>query len=85
MAEQLKHFKRIHTTSEPFFYSFALIGFNTKDNDSCVTLVRTNINRISAELRKWGVFTSYDIERIIKLKCGEQYYADKCSLVIRLS
>lgn len=85
MAEQLKHFKRIHTTNEPFFQSFALIGFNPEENDSCVTLVKTSIIRISVELRKWGTFTSYDIERIMKLKCGEQYYADKNSLVIRLS
>lgn len=85
MTEQLKHFKRIHTMSEPFFYSFALIGFNSKDNDACVTLVRCNISRISAELRKWGTFTASDIEHIASLKCSEQYNADKDSLVIRLS
>lgn len=84
MAKDLKHYQRIHTLNEEGKKSFALIGFG-EENDSCVTLVRCNEEKLEKELKKWGSFTHSDFLTTNSLKCGEEYRPDNYSIIIRLS
>jgi hypothetical protein len=84
MAKKLKHYVRVQTLNEGGKKSFALVGF-TKENDSCVTLVRCDANKVDKEMRHWGAFSVNDLRVINTLDCGKEYKADEYSLVIRLS
>lgn len=84
MAKDLKHYVRVQTLNEEGKKSFALIGFS-KENDSCVTLVRCDADKVDKEMRYWGTFSINELRVINALDCGEEYKVDAYSLVIRLS
>lgn len=85
MSKQLKHYVRTHVMGEDGYKTFALIGFNPKENDSCVTLVRCKAEKVKEELRKWGSFNTYDLWVISKMVVRGQYKADAFSTIIRLA
>lgn len=84
MAKDLKHYVRVHTLNEDGKKSFALIGFS-EENDSCVTLVRCDADKVEKEMKHWGTFSKDDIANIKELKVGDGLRPDNYSIIIRLS
>lgn len=87
MAKDLKHYVRIHTLHEEGMKSFVLIGLDSEEQDSCVTLVRCKSDKdsLKKEFDRWGCFNWNDIDTIEALECGEQFIPDNESIIIRLS
>lgn len=84
MTKNLKHYVRVQTLNEEDKKSFALIGI-TKENDSCVTLVRCDADKVEKEMNYWGNFSKNDIANIKELKVGDGLRPDNYSIIIRLS
>lgn len=84
-TKTLKHYVRTLFLGEKGYKQFALIALSDPEGDGGVTLVRCKEDKIGKEMRYWGSFTKSDLEKIDALKRDELFYADKKSLVIRLS
>jgi len=87
MAKDLKQSMRIHVYGgdENEKRAYALIGYDYKDNDSCVTLIRGNEEDIPKLLRKFWTLTEEDIKKILSLNLMCTAHLDYFSQVIRLS
>jgi len=91
MAKSLIKSTRIHIYGGDSneMMSYALIGFNYSlqdpNNDSCLSLVRGNREKMPRLLKQFGDFTEKDLKKILNLKYKKQYWADEYSLIVRIA